>query len=116
VSPFFLLWPVTSGVAVVPPPPPPAVDGPWRLLSPEYPKPKKRDVEKIFWPGDAHYPPVAPPAAPGAAPIDLVARPEAPLHDRLAGGLVRPVPRGTDPALAELEAEEEAAIALLLLG
>jgi hypothetical protein len=87
-------------------------DGPWRLLSGDYPKPRPRDV--IVWPGDAipveRPAPIAPPPpAPRAErelALRLVIQADSPFIDLVApAGAV--VSRGTLPA-------RELALVLLL--
>jgi hypothetical protein len=89
----------------------PAVDGPWRKLSGEYPKPnKRRKSGPLLEPVLVHFPPPLSPRPPAApAPIVLVVSGESPYRDVIAGELVAPVPRETPPP-----AELEMAIALLL--
>jgi len=93
--------------------PQPTTEGPWRLLSPEYPKPLRRDLEKIVWPGDADFRP-AEPAVLETPGLEVVLLGDAPFRDRTLGELQgEAVPRGTDELRRR---ERELALALLFLA
>lgn len=85
------------------------VDGPWRLLSGDYPQPRER--RKIVWPGDANFPPsapaITPPAPIAAAGLHVIVQGESPFREKILADVGAPAPRETDPDL-------ELAIALLL--
>jgi hypothetical protein len=91
-----------SGVVEVPEPPASAADGPWRKLTGDYPRVRRREPPPVI-----PFPPALP--APAPAPIAVVAWRDSPYREQLLGELVAPVPRETTG-----REDEELAIALLL--
>lgn len=87
--------------------PQPTTDGPWRLLSGEPQKARKRKMPRIDWPAD--WPPAEPSIAPASGPAARVEVAGDLTFREIIGGELEGliVPRGTEPDL-------KLALALLL--